>query len=686
MTNLATSKAVPSSSSGPESPAPSTTALTTCPLDCPDTCSLSVTLDAGRVVKIDGDRRNPVTDGYICAKVRKFPQHVYGPDRLLYPALRVGPKGSGEFKRIPWSQALDQIAFKLRHSRQAHGGESILPFSYGGSNGHLTQDTTDERLFRRLGALRLDKTVCAAAAGAAATGLYGKMPGVSYEDYAAAEMIVIWGANPSASGIHLAPIVTKAHRAGAKLVVVDPRRTPLAKQADLHLAVRPGTDLPLALCVIRELFARDLADRAFLAEHATGVDNLKAKAEPWTVSATAEVCGLTEADIERFITDYAAASPALIRCGWGQERNRNGGSATAAILALPAVAGKFGRRGGGYTASNSSAWKHLGGEDLIGEPEADSRLVNMNRLGHELLRDEDPIQVLFVYNANPLATLPRQDLVQQGLEREDLFTVVFDQVMTDTARFADLILPATTFLEHQDLRGGYGAFTFQKVEPVIAPLGEARCNGEIFEELIDRLELSKPGDLPFRAMHRHVVGRSGLTTEQQMSLEGRGVAEPEFGRRPVQLVDVQPLTSDGKIHLFPEDLDKSSTHGLYTFQPDPEPSKLTLISPATKNTVSSTLGQLWKGPVAVEMHPDDAAARDLKSGDTVRIHNGYGEVVVPLRVSADTRPGVLFLPKGLWSRHTLNGMTGNVLAPDTVTDLADGACFNDTRVEIEKAS
>ena len=663
-----------------------TTAQTTCPLDCPDTCTLEVTLEQGRVTKIDGDFRNPVTDGYICSKVRKYPNHVYGPDRLLYPAVRKGPKGSGQFSRIPWSEALDEIAHQMRVLVQSQGGSSILPFSYGGSNGILTQGAMDERLFRRLGSLRLAHTVCAAAAGAAAKGLYGKMPGVSYPDYEHAELIVIWGANPSASGIHLVPVVRRAQEKGARLVVVDPRKTPLAKKADLHLPLKPGTDLPLALTMIRALFHSGKADQSFLAEHATGADQLRSKAEPWTVERAAECCDLAAEDIQSFIDLYASASPALLRCGWGQERNRNGGSATAAILALPAVAGKFGVRGGGFTASNSSAWAGLG-DSLAGEPEQETREVNMNRLGRELLDDQDPIRLLFVYNANPLATLPRQDLVRRGLEREDLFTVVFDQVMTDTAKYADIVLPATTFLEHHDLRTGYGAFTLQSVEPVIDPVGEARSNNEVFERLLQLLDLEKDGDTPSSRLFRSALSDAGLTTRQQMDLEQKGATAPGFGDQPIQFVDIMPRTADGKVHLFPEALDQESPEGLYSYQPDPatEEAPLTLISPATRKTVSSTLGQLWPGTVPIEMHPADAAARAISSGDEVRVFNAFGEVKASVRITEDLRPGVVFLPKGIWSRHTHNGWTSNVLCPDTATDLAGGACFNDARVEVEKA-
>ncbi|MEO1084822.1 MAG: molybdopterin-dependent oxidoreductase, partial [Acidobacteriota bacterium] len=653
-------------------------------LDCPDTCSLDVQVTEGRVTKIDGNRRNPVTAGYICSKVRRFDRHVYGPDRIMTPLRRVGAKGEGSFEPIPWDEALAEVTAQLRQVADEHGGEAILPFSYGGSNGSLTQDTLDARLFRRLGASRLARTVCAAATTAAVTGLYGKMPGVSYEDYPEAKLIVLWGANPSASGIHLVPYIQQAQKSGAKLVVIDPRRTPLAKRADLHLALRPGTDLPLALAVMRRLFEGGGADREFLAAHATGADVLESRARDWSIEAAAETCGLDAHDVEAFADLYAAASPALIRCGWGQERNRNGGGATAAILALPAVAGKFGVRGGGYTASNSAAFP-LDVESLVNEPVVETRRLNMNRLGRQLLDPDSGIHALFVYNANPLATIPRQDWVRRGLEREDLFTVVSEQVMTDTARYADVVLPATTFLEHRDLRKAYGAFALQTVTPVIEPVGEARSNGRLFGDLLRTLGLEKPGDLDADALFDALLERGGLSDEQRREIVEDGYTAPAFGDRPVQMRDVRPKTADGKIHLVPEDLD-AEAGPLYRYRPDPatDDAPLALLSPATRRTISSTLGQLRAEAIPVELHADDAAARNLRTGDRVRVWNDFGEVHSTVLINADLRPGVACLPKGMWCHQTDSDNTGNALVPDTYTDIAGGACFNDARINVAK--
>jgi anaerobic selenocysteine-containing dehydrogenase len=421
------------------------TVPTACPLDCPDSCSLDVTIEKGRVIEIDGSRANPVTGGYICAKVRRFADRVYGAERVLHPLIRTGARGSGTFARATWDEALDHVAAKMIEVRERWGGEAILPFSYGGSNGLLSQDTTDAELWRRFGTSRLARTVCAAPTTAAALAMYGKMGGVAYQDYEHANLIVIWGANPSASGIHLVPYIRNAQRRGAKLVVIDPRRTPLARLADLHLPLRPGTDLPVALSLHRYLFENGLADEEFLAAHARGADRLRERAREWTFPRAAEVAQVPAAHLEALADLYAQASPAVIRCGWGLERNRNGGNAVLAILALPAVGGKFGVRGGGYTMSNSAAYG-VRAATWIEAAEPATRLVNMNHLGRALLEyDAPPVALLFVYNCNPLATMPDQVRVLRGLEREDLFTVVYDQVMTDTARYADVLLPAPTF-------------------------------------------------------------------------------------------------------------------------------------------------------------------------------------------------------------------------------------------------
>ncbi|PYQ10905.1 MAG: hypothetical protein DMH00_09550 [Acidobacteria bacterium] len=658
-----------------------------CPLDCPDACSLEVSVEGQQIVRIEGSRLNPLTEGFICAKVRRFGEHVYGPERLRFPSMRAAKKGEAKFRRVSWGEALAAVADRMRTVRKTRGAEAILPLSYGGSNGLLSQDTADARLFHRLGASRLARTVCAAPSRAAATGLYGRMPGVALHDYAHARLIIVWGTNPSATGIHLLPIIQKAMASGAKLVVVDPRRTPLADRADLHLALRPGTDLPVALSLIRWLFAEGRADLRFLATQATGVEELRRKADPWTFHRAAGIAGIEAAALQTLATLYAETNPAVIRCGWGPERNRNGGSAIAAILALPAVAGKFGVRGGGYTLSNSGAWK-LDSLAAAGAAPPTTREINMNLLGEALLgKVEPPVDFLFVYNANPLATLPCQEKVRAGLAREDLFTVVFEQVLTDTARYADVLLPATTFLERTELSRGYGSMVLQETHAVIPPVGEARSNHEVFAELCRRLGLDKPGDPETAAELTDAILRAAPNgSALRADLDRRQLAHPETGYAPVQFVDSFPLTSDRKIHLFPPDLDQEAPGGLYGYQDDPATGEfpLALISPATSKTISSTLGQLRRGQVPLELHPTDAAARGIGDGDAVRVFNSLGEVRCPARCNSGLRPGVVFLPKGIWSHNTLNGATSNALVPDTLTDLGGGACFNDSRVQVER--
>jgi anaerobic selenocysteine-containing dehydrogenase len=655
---------------------------TACPLDCPDSCSLAVSVQNGKLVTIDGSDLNPVTDGFICAKVRRFGERVYGPDRLMSPGIRKGRKGEGRFERVSWDVALDRIASRMQDAAAQWGSESILPYSYGGSNGLLTQDNLDATLWRRFRTSRLARTVCAAPTGAANMGLYGKMPSVTYEDYPEARLIILWGVNPNASGIHLIPFIRQAQERGARLVVVDPRSTQLARSADVHLAVRPGTDVAVALAIHRFLFTNGFADEQFLQQHTRNADRLRARAAEWTIDKAAQAAGIDGAALERAARLYAESSPALVRCGWGLERNRNGGSAAAAILALPSVGGKFGVRGGGYSMSNSASWGIE--RTWIGAPEIDTRLVNMNHLGRALLEYSDPpVQVLFVYNANPVATVPDQRRIIQGMPREDLFTVVFAQVMTDTALYADVVLPATTFLEGYELARSYGTIHLHLGRPVIEPVGEARSNADVFGELCERLDLLKDdepkGELDLMLkMFDELPGTIGgdLRSDRRPA--------PPFGTRPIQFVDVFPNTPDHKVDLCPDHLDAGAPLGLYGYQPDPSTGQypLALISPSSERTISSTLGELTGAGGKLLMHPDDAAARGLDDNDAVRVFNDLGEVHCTLRVLATIRPGTISLAKGLWRRTTRNGMTGTALVSDALTDIGGGACFNDARVQV----
>jgi anaerobic selenocysteine-containing dehydrogenase len=663
---------------------PEATVETACPLDCPDACTLQVTVKGGRITTIDGGTANPVTNGYICAKVRRFDRRIYSEDRLHFPAVRVGPKGEGRFRRISWNDALDRIATALTAIRAESGGEAILPLCYGGSNGLLTQDTADAVLFRRLGAARLARTVCAAPTGVANTTLYGKMPSVTYQDYPEARLILVWGANPSASGIHLMPYLKEARDKGATIVVVDPRATTVARQADIHVALKPGTDVAVALALHRHLFESGAVDQAFLAAHTSGADRLRERAEPWTFARAAEVSGVPAAQIEQVARLYATSSPALVKCGWGLERNRNGGNAAMAVLALPAVGGKFGVRGGGYSMSNSSSWGIT--RSWLTDAEGDTRVVNMNRVGRELLEPSGtPIRGLFVYNCNPAVTLPDQGRVLAGLAREDLFTVVFDQVLTDTAVFADVVLPATTFLEHYDFAKGYGPITLHLSRPVIEPVAESRPNADVFSDLAARMDVARADDAAGE-LDQMLGVIAGLPADISQSVGERGTATPPFDGRPVQFVDVFPLTDDRRVHLWSDALSAEAPQGLYAYIDDPGTDQypLALISPASERTISSTLGEVDRPAVRLEIHPDDATPRGIEDRDVVRVFNGLGVLECPAKVTGLVRAGTVSFPKGVWRRHTTNRFTSNALVPDTLTDLGGGACFNDARVQVTR--
>ena len=450
----------------------------------------------------------------------------------------------------------------------------------------------------------------------------------------------------------------------------------------MHLAVKPGTDVAVALALHRYLFANGFADDAFLREHTTGADRLRERAEPWTIARAADVAGIDAVALEDVARLYAESSPALIRCGWGLERNRNGGNAAMAVLALPAVGGKFGVRAGGFSMSNSASW-HIN-RSWIDAAEPDTRLVNMNHLGRALTEFSDPpVDVLFVYNSNPVATVPDQHRIVRGLEREDLFTVVFEQVMNDTAMYADVVLPATTFLEGYDFAKAYGPVYLTLGRPAIDVVGEARTNADVFGELATRLEVLKDQE-PADELTLLVKVLDGLPGPIGADLRADITPTAPGGNRPVQFVDVFPNTRDRKVNLFSAEHDTEAPMGLYAFQPDPatDTFPLALISPSSERTINSTLGQLLRTDVKLAMHPDDAQARGLADGDLVRIFNELGEVHCELDVEPGIRRGTVSLPKGLWRRSTRNGATATALVPDTLSDLAGGACFNDARVQV----
>jgi anaerobic selenocysteine-containing dehydrogenase len=656
-------------------------------MDCPDRCSLDVEVRDGQVVSIRGSRVHSLTAGYICTKVSRFGRRLYGPDRVLYPLRRTGPKGSGQFARISWEEAIAEVARRLKAICAESGAEAILPFAYGGSNGMLSHEFVDAHFFRRLGASRLARTLCAASTTAALDALYGKMPGTAFEDYEESRFILIWGANPTHSNIHLVPHLKAARRRGARIATVDPRRNLGEDLVDQHLQIYPGSDVAVALAMMHHLDRQNLVDRDFLRQHSTGWDELLEYASRFPLERAARLARVSESEIARLADSYAQATPAVVRCGWGLERNRNGLAAIAAVLALPAVAGKFGPVGGGYTLSSSKAYQ-VDDQELAGAPAAATRTLNMNRLGRDLTGGVNPpIRALVVYNCNPAATVPDHNRVIEGLRRQDLFTVVLEQVMTDTAAYADVVLPVTTFLEHTELNKSYGAFALQLGMPVIPAQGEARCNAEIFQLLgramgwNDGLFALNPEQLLQHALGT-VKGPLETAPSPELMRERKIVYFDFPGRRPLQFSTVFPNTPDRKIRLYPESLGPEP----YRYQEDPGIPEfpLALISPSSSKSISSTLAEFNLLDVKLKMHPVDAAARGLQDGDSVRVYNELGEVHCKMKLDERLKPGVVSLPKGMWRRATLNGSLVNALVPDSLTPVSGGACFNDARVQVAR--
>jgi anaerobic selenocysteine-containing dehydrogenase len=662
------------------------TLATSCVLDCPDACSLEVDVRDGRVARIDAAAGNPVTQDFICSKVRSFGERLYHPDRLLHPARRVGAKGEGRFERIDWDEAIGLVTHRFREIRGTFGGEAILPYNYGGSNGFLTDELVDSAYFARLGASRLLKTICAAPTSQVATEMYGKMPGVAFPDYRDARLVLIWGANARASNIHLVPYLQEAKRRGAFIALVDPIRTLSSDLVDLHLPVYPGADLPLALGMIHHWEKEGRIDRGFLNGRASGLESLLGAASAWPLEKAAAEARVDVEKVLLLAERYAEASPAVLRCGWGLERNQNGGQAVAAVLAMPALLGKFGVRGGGYTLSNGGAGK-LHASKLWDTGSWTTRAINMTELSAVLNGSVSPaVHGLFVYNCNPVATVPDQNGIIRGLVREDLFTVVFEQVMTDTARYADVLLPATTFFEHYDFKRSYGSYVVGATKPVIAPSGEARPNASVFAGLGRAMgfedEIFHWSDEELRERVVSAIELNGKPVSPEPFRTG-GFQSYDFGAEgaPVQFANVLPATADGRIHLTPSCLGPEP----YRYRPvrsDEFP--LALVTPASAKLVSSTFGEFNLKELRLSIHPEDARRRGIENRSRIRVFNELGEVDCVARVEAGMREGVVALPKGAWMKSSLNGRTSTALTPTHVNDVAGGACFNDARVEVER--
>lgn len=661
------------------------TVHTHCTMDCPDTCGLEVVVTDGRVQQIRGSSTHPITDGFICDKIARFDRRVHHKDRLLYPLRRIGKKGEGQFTRISWDEAIAEITTRFTTIKQQWGGEAILPYHYGGSNGLLGDQFLDDVYFAALGASRMAKTLCAAPSTAVATGIYGRMPGVAFEDYPLAKCIIIWGANPKATNIHLVPLLRKAKKNGAFIAAVNPVQTFSPQEIDLHLPVFPGADLPVALAMIRLWKEAERCDFNFLRQHAEGWEPLLSAADQWTVERAANEARVDPQAIRTLAEVYAESSPAVIRTGWGAERNRNGGQALAAILAMPMLLGKFDVRGGGYTMSNSGA-AQLDLSKIFSAVPWQTRIVNQTRLGAALTEDlQPPIKGLFVYNCNPAVTAPDQNLILRGLRREDLFTVVSEQVMTDTCHYADILLPAVTFLEQQEIRRSYGSYLVGGVQPVLPPQGEAKPNEEVFAALGRAMGWThEPFTWTTDDCMQQVAKalQLGKQPAELSTLQAGKNQQYDFpGATPIQFATVLPRTSDQKAHLTPTVLGNNP----FRYQPvQKDGFSLALISPSNNKMISSTLGEFNYPELRLMLHPIDAAARGIREGDTVRIFNELGEVICLAQISARIRKGVVSLPKGAWRKSSRNGFTSTALCPADINEVGGGACFNDARVEVAK--
>jgi anaerobic selenocysteine-containing dehydrogenase len=666
-----------------------------CPLDCPDTCSLTVTVEDERIVSIKGSRANPYTAGVLCAKVPEaYPGFVHGDGRLKTPLRRTGAKGEGRFERISWAQALDIIHERFTAVIAAHGPQAILPLNYAGPHGMLAGGSMDLRFFHRLGASLLDRRpLCGGIRTEAWVGTFGPTPGIRPEQAEHSKLIVAWGSNVTWSNLHVVPIINRARRAGAKLVIVDTRRTKIAEQADLHLAIRPGTDVILGWAMAADLERQGGLDREFIARHVDGFEDYMALARRYTLADAARICGVEERLVQQFAEWYRTISPAVITVGNGLERNKNGGSGIRAVFALPALAGKFGVPGGGLINGAGFAFPktpaRLARPDFV---PAGTRLINILDVGRHLNDPtmSPPLKALFIYNHNPLVVHPEQNVLRRGLEREDLFVVGSDVVMTDSLAYADVVLPACSHFEHADLFAAYGTHWLQRADRVIPPQGEALPNTEIFRRLAARFGFDDPA---LRASDAELMddaldgadSRMGGKRPSAIPLDrATPMTVAGGGEEAILFKNVFPKTASGKVELASPYLEGKYGARLPSWRPVVSSYPLMLISPASDQRITSTFGGLHvaDGPPPLEMHPDDARARSLRDGMRVRVWNDLGEVRLPLRVTEIIPRGVVCTLKGAWMATSDNGQTISALCPADHADISEGACYNDARVEV----
>ncbi|MFC4273341.1 molybdopterin-dependent oxidoreductase [Sneathiella chungangensis] len=667
-----------------------------CPFDCPDTCSLTVTVEAGKVAKVRGSMANPITNGVVCNKVaRYYPEFVHGKNRLTHPLKRVGPKGGEEFERITWDEALDIIHERMSAIIAEHGPQAIMPYNYAGPHGLLAMGSMDMRFFHRLGAtLLFRRALCGGVKSEAFRGTFGLAGAMQPEQVEAAKLIVVWGNNVTYCNLHLSPIIKRAKARGAKLVVIDPKRIKIAEQADMYLAVRPGMDIILAFAIAVELERIGAFDPAFIDEHVLGAEEFMAEARKYTIEESSELCGVSVDEIRAFAQLYKDGNPAAISVGNGIERNRNGGNGIRAIFALPALAGKFGVRGGGIVGGSGNLFPKtiakLQRPDLL--PEG-TRTLNIIDIGRHLVeQDLDiPLKGLFIYNHNPVVVAPDQNVTKAGLAREDIFSVGCDIAMTDSMKYCDVILPAATHFEHEDIFCAYGQPYLQRAEPVIDPVGESLPNTEIFRRLAARFGFNE--DI-FKATDKELIDDAIDNEDPRLKgyrpseiPVGTALSMERGGEETILFKNAMPATPSGRIELKSSYLRETFGQEIPVYHPVETTYPFALVTPSSNKMITSTFGGVKANDDTpeLEMHPEDATARGFTDGMRVKVYNDLGEVFLPLKISDNVRPGVLYSPKGSWFRTTPNNQTVSALAPTFKADLSEGACFNDCKVEVVAA-
>jgi anaerobic selenocysteine-containing dehydrogenase len=679
-----------------------------CPHDCPDACGVLITVEDGRATRIQGDPNHPVTRGFLCAKVAKYLDRVYSPDRVLYPFRRIGPKGSRacnqqDFRRISWDEALDEIATRLQQVKREYGAEAILPYSYGGTLGVLNGASMDRRFFHRLGASQLDRTICAIAGEAGIKSVYGAKIGTEPEQFAHSRCIVAWGANIHGNNVHLWPFIEEARRNGAKLVVIDPYRTRTAACADWYLPINPGTDVALALAMMRVIINEGLYDGDYVAQHTCGFDQLREHVQEYSPERVACWTGISAEDIVKLAREYATKHPAAIRLNYGIQRSENGGMAVRAVCMLPCLVGSWKQVGGGLQLSTSEGY----GINKEALQRADfkpslTRVVNMSKLGHALNELDNPlVKALFVYSSNPAAVAPNHNAVVRGLLRPDLFTVVHEQFFTDTTDYADIILPATTFFEHKDIQTGYGHYYMQMSEQAIDPLGECRSNVDLFRELSLRMgfddacfgeSVDDMIDVALSSPHPHLqdINRARLEREGHvrlnLPLDSNGAYLPFACGFP---------TPNGKALLYNQDLAAQGLDPVASFVPPTESRHsgdprypLELLARKCDNYLNSTFSNLpshrkMETPELLEISRADAEHRGIGDGDRVRVFNGRGEILLTACVNGATQLGVVAARLN-WAKLSGQARNINVLTSERLTDMGGGATFYSVLVDVQR--